>query len=253
MAELIIDAPVTGPDAPQASAAAGTNKDTLPVQQPAQSGESSQGVTDSEGAAEPQGEGVTQGSEDGSQNAAQEAADALEIAGLDMSELAAEYTRDGKLSDESYKELEENGFPKAIVDAYIRGIEAQNTTVKEFADAEVKELQALAGDAGTYGKMMTWAGEVFSEEEKEAYNQAVLGGNKHTAAFAIRGLVARYEQEYGHEPQLIGGGAASTQAGGFKNKSEMVDAMSDRRYGRDAEYTKEVEGKVLRSGLMRRR
>ena len=34
---------------------------------------------------------------------------------------------------------------------------------------------------------------------------------------------------------------------GFADQSEMVKAMSDKRYGRDEKYTKEVEKKIAAS------
>ena len=253
MSEIIIDAPVTGPIAPE-DEGAGTNKGVPQDIQPDKPGESSQRVNADEGVTEPRGkEGETGGNKgEGKDSLTEQASEILEIAGLDMTELATEYTRDGALSAESYKELEENGFPKAVVDAYIRGVKAEHAEVSELADGEVKELYTLAGGEENYGKMMNWAGDIFSNEEKEAYNSAVTGGNKHVAAFAIRGLIARYEQEYGHDPHLLGGGSAAKSDGSkFASKADMVEAMSDKRYGRDEHYTKEVERKLLNSNIMR--
>ncbi len=179
----------------------------------------------------------------------------LEVAGLDMSELSKEYMATGALSEESYAELAENGFPKDVVDAYIRGVKAASEEASVFAAADVAEIKGLAGGDTGYDALLKWAEGVLSAEEKDAYNSAVTGGNKHIAALAVRGLVARHEAEYGHDPELVNGGGLSRgdTAGGYKNRSEMVAAMKDKRYGRDPEYTKEVEEKTLRSRLMRRR
>ena len=179
----------------------------------------------------------------------------LEVAGLDMSELAAEYAKDGKLSDESYKELEKEGFPRAIVDAYIRGVEKGNAEAVTLAEKDVAEILGIAGGEESYQKMMQWASTSFNAEQQEAYNRAVNMGDKHIAMLAVQGMVARYEAEFGRDPQLVGGGRSiGTDSGdGFKSRADMIAAMSDKRYGRDPDYTREVEQKVTKSGLMGRK
>lgn len=176
----------------------------------------------------------------------------LEIAGLDMSELSKEYAKDGKLSDESYEELAEAGFPKHVVDAYIRGITQGQSEAAVLAEKDVAEVLGVAGGEEGYGKLMDWAGKAFSQEEKDAYNKAVNIGDKYIAKLAVQGLVARYEAEFGKEPTLVNGGGKATEDTneGFKSRADMVSAMSDKRYGRDPDYTREVEKKVVNSKLM---
>ena len=178
----------------------------------------------------------------------------LEIAGLDMTLLAQEYETTGNLSDESYKELAENGFPKEIVDAYIRGVKAQAEEGTKAATADVQEVLAIAGGEEQYSKLVQWASTKLSPDEQDAYNKAVSSGDKYYAKLAVGRLVAEYEKEYGKAPALINGEAAKTPVTiGYKNRSEMADAMSDKRYGKDEQYTREVEQKVLSSGLMKSR
>lgn len=45
-------------------------------------------------------------------------------------------------------------------------------------------------------------------------------------------------------PSIIGGASNGTTKG-FTSKSEVIEAMSDKRYGRDAAYTASVERKML--------
>ena len=192
------------------------------------------------------------------ETATEEQAEAvLEVAGLDLSELSKEYAQDGRLSDESYRELEEAGFPRAVVDAYIRGVTQGQTEAKALADRDIADVLGVAGGEEGYGKLMAWATTAFSDEEKDAYNRAVNMGDKHIARLAVQGLVARYEAEYGHEPELVNGGSGrtvgDTEKDGFKSRADMVAAMSDKRYGRDPDYTREVEKKVAGSKLMNAR
>lgn len=49
----------------------------------------------------------------------------LETKGLSFDEFAEEYQSTGTLSPESINKLEQAGYPKAMVDAYIAGLEAQ--------------------------------------------------------------------------------------------------------------------------------
>lgn len=178
----------------------------------------------------------------------------LEIAGLDMTLLAQEYETKGSLSDESYKELAENGFPKEIVDTYIRGVKAQTEEGTKAATADVQEVLAIAGGEEQYSKLVQWASTKLSPDEQDAYNKAVSSGDKYYAKLAVGRLVAEYEKEYGKDPALINGEATKAETpAGYKNRSEMAEAMNDKRYGKDEQYTREVEQKVLSSGLMKSR
>lgn len=180
--------------------------------------------------------------------------DSFIIGDCDVTELAAEYERDGVLSEESYKELADNGFPKEVVDAYIRGVKASTQEQTELAQKEVDAILQEAGGLERYEKVMAWASDKLSPEEQEAYNKAVTSSDPTVARLVVQGLMSRYEKEYGSNPSLLsgdGGTAGTPITNAFSNRSDMVQAMSDPRYGKDPDYTREIEGKILRSGLMR--
>ena len=180
--------------------------------------------------------------------------DSFVIGDCDVTELAAEYERDGVLSEESYKELADNGFPKEVVDAYIRGVKASTQEQTELAQKEVDAILQEAGGLERYEKVMAWASDKLSPEEQEAYNKAVTSSDPTVARLVVQGLMSRYEKEYGSNPSLLsgdGGIAGTPITNAFSNRSDMVQAMSDPRYGKDPDYTREIEGKILRSGLMR--
>lgn len=195
----------------------------------------------------PDGKDVSQTEEDN-------ASDSFVIGDCDVTELAAEYERDGVLSEESYKELADNGFPKEVVDAYIRGVKASTQEQTELAQKEVDAILQEAGGLERYEKVMAWASDKLSPEEQEAYNKAVTSSDPTVARLVVQGLMSRYEKEYGSNPSLLsgdGGIAGTPITNAFSNRSDMVQAMSDPRYGKDPDYTREIEGKILRSGLMR--
>jgi hypothetical protein len=178
-----------------------------------------------------------------------EESDKFMVGGVDVTDFNTEYAKTGKLSEESYTKLEAQGFPKQLVDSYIKGMTAQ---AQGLAEADVQEVLKVAGGQEKYDAAIKWAGANMSAEEKEAFNTAVQT-NKHTAKLAVQAVVAQYEAEYGKAPKLLGGGAASSSTGGevFANRSEMKAAMSDKRYGRDPEYTRSVERKVIASNLVK--
>ena len=182
-----------------------------------------------------------------------EVEEVLAVAGLKYADLATEYSDNGTLSDASYDALKKAGIPKALVDSYIAGQEALVQKQQSFAEDTVKELKSLAGGDEEYASVVKWASTELSEEEVGAFNMAIGSGNKALASMAIRGLVESYNREYGSAPKLLGGGNAHMEDAVFNSVDEMVQAMSDPRYQRDAHYRKSVEAKVARSGLMRGR
>ena len=183
--------------------------------------------------------------------------DGFYVGDFDMTALAEEFQKDGKLSEESYKELEENGFSRELVDTYIRGVQSAATEAGELAKEHVDAIIAEVGGLEKFEAVMKWADGKLSQEEKDAYNKAATGSDPVVARLVVQGLVSRYEREYGHTPTLMKGGKTSMVDGtasgseGFPDRSSMIQAMRDPRYGNDPEYTRSVESRVLRSGLMR--
>ena len=184
--------------------------------------------------------------------------DGFYVGDFDMTALAEEFQKDGKLSEESYKELDENGFSRELVDTYIRGVQSAAAEAGELAKEHVDAIIAEVGGLEKFEAVMKWADGKLSQEEKDAYNKAATGSDPVVARLVVQGLVSRYEREYGHTPTLMKGGKTSVSAGGaapdtegFPDRSSMIQAMRDPRYGNDPEYTRSVESRVLRSGLMR--
>lgn len=178
----------------------------------------------------------------GQNDAAQQA---VENAGLDFNALSNEWETNGALAPASYEALEKSGIPKDMVDAYIAGQEAI------AAQTEVA-AHAITGGADNYAKMQKWASDNLSQEEKVAFN-AALDSDAGGRDTAIRNLYSRFVDEGGTNPTLLTGEAG--EAAGkdvFRSTHELTAAMKDPRYGKDKAYTKDVEAKVTRSGLLRK-
>ena len=165
----------------------------------------------------------------------------LESKGLDYGKMEAEYNESGQLSEESYKALKEAGYDKDIVDAVLAGWQAK-------ADNFYNAVVASAGGEEAY-KGLTQFVSSQGQVAVEAFNEVVTNANLNTIASYIAGVKAQMTAKYGtNNPTLTGGGVVNKTAG-FQDQNEMIKAMQDKRYGRDAKYTKEVEKKLAVSTL----
>ena len=164
----------------------------------------------------------------------------LETKGLSFDEFAEEYQETGTLSPESINKLEQAGYPKAMVDAYIAGLEAQSSkfvnTVKGYADGKWDNIVELVKTQG--------------QEAIDGFNATLNTGNLSQIKLMINGLLAQHKTQFGtSNPLVTGMPTATTNQAGFTSKQEMVTAMADKRYGRDMSYTREVQTKVKMSNI----
>lgn len=164
----------------------------------------------------------------------------LETKGLSFDEFAEEYQATGTLSPESINKLEQAGYPKAMVDAYIAGLEAQASkfvdTVKSYADGKWDNIVELVKTQG--------------QEAIDGFNATLNTGNLSQIKLMINGLLAQHKTQFGtSNPLVTGMPTATTSQSGFTSKQEMVTAMADKRYGRDMSYTREVQTKVKMSNI----
>ena len=165
----------------------------------------------------------------------------LESKGLDYGKMEAEYNESGQLSEESYKALKEAGYDKDIVDAVLAGWQAK-------ADNFYNAVVASAGGEEAY-KGLTQFVSSQGQAAVEAFNEVVTNANLNTITSYLAGIKAQMTAKYGtNNPTLTGGGVVNKTAG-FQDQNEMIKAMQDKRYGRDAKYTKEVEKKLAVSTL----
>lgn len=166
----------------------------------------------------------------------------LQSKGIDFNALSAEFDQNGELSAQSLSSLEKAGYPKAMVDAYVQGMQAK-------ADAFVASVKGLAGGEEGWNQIAQFAAQ--DEQLKATINRAVEVGDLGQLGLIIEGVQARIAAQYGTaNPTLMGGGAGtqSTPAA-FTSNEEMVKAMQDPRYQKDAQYTQEVYSKIKNSTL----
>ena len=69
------------------------------------------------------------------------------------------------------------------------------------------------------------------------------------AKMAVEWLIFKREAAEGVEANLVQGRAKAASKDEFRSTAEVVEAMKDKRYGKDPAYTKDVEQNLARSSV----
>lgn len=176
------------------------------------------------------------------QKAEEEVKSDLTSKGVDYDALVKEYEDNGKLSDESMKALKGAGYPEAVVNAFIKGFEAQ---VNEFTNAVYK----MAGGEKEYGRLCEFV-KGLGEADVQAFNETINSGSLTQLSALINGYKAQMTTKYGTSNRSILGGAAMVENKGFNSKDAMIKAMNDPRYGMDMAYTEKVQRMTMQSTFL---
>lgn len=171
----------------------------------------------------------------------QQAQEMLSEKGLNYSKYEREFVDHGELSDNSFKELTDQGLSRELIDGFIKG---QQSLVEQSR----KDAHDVAGGEEEFGQMMDWATKSLSETEIEQYN-SMLGVSTEGNRFATRSLAALWRQETGFAPSLIQGRGSPTPSG-YQSWAQVSEAMRDPRYEKDSAYRKTVEQRVMHSASL---
>lgn len=169
----------------------------------------------------------------------EEAAKTLSEKGIDYSALTTEYEEKGALSEDTYKKLADAGYPKAVVDTYIRGVEAAN-------EAFVNSVYTAAGGKTEYDKLSNYI-QSKGKDAVEGFNDALMNGSLSTVKMLINGFKAEMTLRNGTQKASVLGSGSPAGTSGFTNEADMDKAMDDPRYGVDEEYTKQVTKRLSKS------
>lgn len=173
----------------------------------------------------------------------------LDEAGIDFGGMNTRWQQTGELTTEDYSQLEEAGFTKNMVDAYLAGLQYKQAQDSDLSAQQVAAVKAEFGGEQAYGQMLEWAAANLSQEEIDGFNAIVNGSNMPAIKLAVAGLQARYSQTTGREPKLIGGRASKTSTDRFESTAQLVEAMKDPRYTNDPAYRRKIEDKLARSSI----
>lgn len=156
-----------------------------------------------------------------------------------------EYEADGKLSEDSYAQLAKAGYSAGFVNSFMKGQEA-------VAEAYVSKIVAYAGGKEQFDRVLAHL-KANSPKSMDSLYDAIERRDLNTVQTVINLGMASQAKKFGKQPERTlnrrnaapAGRVPSQQVEGFASQTEMVKAMGDSRYGRDAKYTQEVRNKVL--------
>lgn len=177
----------------------------------------------------------------------------LEKAGIDPWVMNEYFDKnEGTLTPEMIKQLETAGFAQPMVESYLQGIQQQRgynqAQKEELSDAEVTNIQNLAGGKEGYSNLTNWASENLPQEELDAFDDVIRTGNKSAVTFAVKALNAQYEDSVGKQPSLVTGKTPRSGAT-YRSMAEVVRDMSDPRYEQDEAYRMDIQSKLERSNM----
>jgi hypothetical protein len=119
----------------------------------------------------------------------------------------------------------------------------------DLSESEVNDIKNQVGGDEQYSNLMGWAQENIPGDIVEAYDALVDSGNAAAIALALRGISAEYENSNGYEGRMLTGNAATSTPDVFRSQAEVVAAMQDPRYDRDAAYRDDVFRKLEQSNI----
>jgi len=170
-----------------------------------------------------------------------EAAETEESPAPEFDKFAEEFANSGELSADSFTELEKMGYPKEMVDTYIKGLQSAQS-------ADANTVMEVAGGQEGYKDLTDWARDNMAEAELTVYNQMVES-NTDNAKVAVEWLMSRREASGAIEPNLLSGKNTGSPREEFRSTAEVVSAMKDPRYQDDPAFRKDVEEKLARSSV----
>ena len=159
----------------------------------------------------------------------------------------------GTLSEDMYKQLNQVGLSKSLVDSYLEGVRSQtgiDSAPASLNDSEVSEIKGLAGGEQGYDQLMAWATDNLAPDTAKNYDDVVATGNKAAISFAVKALQSQYEDSVGRDSSLVQGKAPASGGGDvYRSMAEVVRDMNNPEYDRDPALRMDIQRKLERSNL----
>ena len=167
----------------------------------------------------------------------------LKAKGVDFNQAIKEYNEYGALSSKTMADLAQAGYPSEVIEGFI---ESRQNLESEFTNA----VYNSAGGEQAYNKVIEWAQENLSNKVLSSFNRAIDNNNLEAVTLMFEGMKAKMVAKQGtRNPTIMGGGVTTGGYKGFSSKQEVVEAMSDPRYGADPSYTRAIEMKMYYTQL----
>lgn len=162
----------------------------------------------------------------------------LKAKGVDFNQAIKEYNEYGALSSKTMADLARAGYPSEVIEGFI---ESRQNLESEFTNA----VYNSAGGEQVYNKVIEWAQGNLSNKVLSSFNRAIDNNNLEAVTLMFEGMKAKMIAKQGtRNPTIMGGGVTTGGYKGFSSKQEVVEAMSDPRYGADPSYTRAIEMKM---------
>ena len=168
----------------------------------------------------------------------------LEQGNVNYQSMNEYWQENGSITDAHYKELEQAGIPKDLVNAHLEGLR------QEFAVTE-REVFAIRGSYGqeNLANVQEWAAANLTDAEKAAYSSGINSKNIEQVKLTVAGLHVRSVASEGNEPNLISGRPLAGSPDKFESVAQLEVAMNDSRYAKDEAYRAKVAEKLSRSNI----
>lgn len=167
----------------------------------------------------------------------------LKAKGVDFNQAIKEYNEYGALSSKTMADLAQAGYPSEVIEGFI---ESRQNLESEFT----KAVYNSAGGEQAYNKVIEWAQGNLSNKVLSSFNRAIDNNNLEAVTLMFEGMKAKMVAKHGtRNPTIMGGGVTTGGYKGFSSKQEVVEAMSDPRYGADPSYTRAIEMKMYYTQL----
>lgn len=139
-----------------------------------------------------------------------------------------EFAKEGKLSEDTVKQLTDAGIPQELIDHYT-SLPGQQDAIAELHQIKVEQA---AGGKEQHDSLLEWGAENLSSEEIDVFNEAYTSGDLTKASVAIKNLQARYQVANGSPATQTLKGNTATAAGvqPFSSMQEVKTVMQDPKY-----------------------
>ncbi len=172
----------------------------------------------------------------------------LSKAGLNPAEVAEQFSAEGELSEDTYSKLSEAGYPREMIDAYKRGIQAEDAETGAINEAQIAQVKDIAGGEAEFAKLTDWMSKNVNAEGLTGYNEAVSSGEFAQASKAVADMRAKYVAAVGIEGELMGGKPVSADQG-YTSEAEMLADMKKPEYKNNAHFRDAVSAKIAASSV----
>ena len=171
---------------------------------------------------------------------------ALKAAEVDPAVAAAEFQEKGTLSDETFEKFEKAGFPKEMVEAYLRGVSQSAEESQQITETQITQIKAAAGGEEGYGQLQQWMAANLSADELNAFNETIGSGNFEATLAAVASMNQRRVADLGVEGNLRSGNTAPADAS-YKTEAEYLEDIAKPEYKKSQAFRDQVAAKLAKS------